>query len=66
MQRRDKFEDKGLDPELYFDYDAAMQDEHEISECTYVESAHPLYILCIYLYQDHNSLYRYIRNDRST
>ena len=66
MQRRDKFEDKGLDPELYFDYDAAMQDEQEISECTYVESAHPLYILCMNLHQDLISLYRYIRNDRST
>lgn len=64
VQRRDKYEDKDIDQDVYFDYDALMNDEQEMSECVPVESTHPLYILC------KNTIsflirYRYIRNNWS-
>lgn len=46
VQRRDKHEEKDLNPEVYFDYDALMENEQEMAECVPVESTHPLYILC--------------------
>lgn len=46
VQRKDKFEEKTCDKDVYFDYDTLMEDENEIAPCTFVESTHPLYILC--------------------
>lgn len=46
VQRKDKFEEKNLEKDIYFDYDDLMADEEEICECVPVESTHPLYILC--------------------
>jgi propionyl-CoA synthetase len=46
VQRKDKYEDKDFDKDVYFDYDDLMEDENEIAECTPVISTHPLYILC--------------------
>ena len=36
-----------MDKETYFDYDDLMDEEEEVAECTFVESTHELYILCI-------------------
>lgn len=46
VQRKDKYEDKDFDKDVYFDYDDLMADEQEVAECTPVLSTHPLYILC--------------------
>lgn len=46
VQRRDKHEEKGLDKNVYLDYDHLMEEEQELAECVPVEATHPLYILC--------------------
>jgi propionyl-CoA synthetase len=46
VQRKDKYEDKTYDKDMYFDYDELMEDEQELAPCVPVESTHPLYILC--------------------
>ncbi len=46
VQRKDTFEDKDHDKAVYFDYEELMSTEQEIAECEFVESPHPLYILC--------------------
>lgn len=49
IQRKDKYEDTGIDKDVYFDYDELMSEEQEIAPCVPVESTHPLYILCKHL-----------------
>lgn len=55
VQRKDKFEEKNLDKEVYFDYDDLMAEENDICECVPVESTHPLYILCKFLLNNSNN-----------
>lgn len=58
VQRRDQYLEKDLDKETYFDYDELIDDEEEVAECTFVESTHELYILCIiYIYFINNHRY---------
>ena len=64
VQRKDKFEDKDLNKEVFFDYDELMQNEQEIAPCTPVEASHPMYILCKHFFCIITS--RYFWNNRNS
>lgn len=65
VQRKTSYEDKNLDKDLYYDYDALMDQEEELAECVPVEANHPLYILCTF-HMLKLTYFRYIWYNRAT